>query len=69
MKREVSAVEEMGKVILENKNEQKGNEIVTDILNVLGQVTISEAISILEATKDKILKTRINILRTHRETR
>ncbi len=69
MKREVSAVEEMGKVILENKNEQKGNEIVTDILNVLGQVTILEAISILEATKDKILKTRINLLRTHRETR
>jgi hypothetical protein len=57
-------MEEMEKVVLTNKKEQKENEIVTDILNVLvgRQVTISEAISIIEATKDKILKTRINLL-------
>ena len=60
-------MEEMEKVVLTNKKEQKENEIVTDILNVLvgRQVTISEAISIIEITKDKILKTRITLLRNH----
>ena len=54
----------MEQITAEEEANGEKNKIASEILKVLSreQVTVSEAISILGITKEKILKSRINLL-------
>lgn len=53
--------------VADNESMEKKNKITSEMLKVLlkEQVTVSEAISILGIAKEKILKSRINLLNNH----